>query len=267
MLIDHVSLLLAMLAVAPPIAADPSRPAAISIDATGLPPRSLAEALPDRPIPAWLRTHWRVGHLPPGLGRMPEAYARAGYEVITINALRKWDIVGPTAPLYKPDEVRQADDYLRKFVALAHGAGAKAVLYIGPVQVPVFSPEFVRAHPDWLRVGTDGKPDAKPNFANVRSGYADWLLRQLAHVVRAYKVDGFWLDGFAPAHLHTFDNETRAAFRTFSGGREMPTRWPLDVVHDPLAREYLAWHERAFLELADRMRRRSGPRIRRPSSS
>ena len=45
--------------------------------------------------PRWLRTHWRVGHLPPGLGRMPEAYAKAGYEVITINALRKWDIVGP----------------------------------------------------------------------------------------------------------------------------------------------------------------------------
>ena len=103
-------------------------------------------------------------------------------------------------------------------------------------------------------MGTDGKPDAKPNFASIRSGYADWLLRQLAHVVRTYKVDGFWLDGFAPDHLHTFDEATRAAFRTFSGGREIPANRPLDVVHDPLARSYLGWHEQAFLDLADHMR-------------
>ena len=103
-----------ILLISASMASDHDRTIPISIDSSGLPPRTLAPALPDRPIPAWLRTHWRIGHLPPGLGRMPEAYARAGYEVITINALRKWDIVGPTAPLYKPEEVRQADDYLPK---------------------------------------------------------------------------------------------------------------------------------------------------------
>jgi hypothetical protein len=235
------------------VAADQPEPPVITIDTSGLPPRSLPPALPDRPLPGWLRNHWRVGHLPPGLGRMPEAFLKAGYEVITINALRKWDIVGPTAHLYKPDEVSKADDYLRRFVALVHGAGAKAVLYIGPVQVPMFSPEFVKAHPDWLRINPDGKPDQKPNFANIRSGYADWLLGQLRYVVRTYHVDGFWLDGYAPDHLHTFDAETRAAFRTASGGKDIPAG-RFNVTSDPVARQYLAWHEGYFLDLADRMR-------------
>ena len=124
--------------------------------------------------------------------------------------------------LYKAEEVAQADDYIRKFVALVHGAGAKAVLYIGPGPGALFSPEFVQAHPDWLRVKPDGKPDAKPNFANIRSGYADWLLRQLAHVVRTYKVDGFWLDGYAPAHLHTYDRPNAGRLPSFSGGQEIP---------------------------------------------
>ena len=116
--------------------------------------------------------------------------------------------------------------------------------------------EFVAAHPEWLRIGPDGKPDSKPNFANIRSGYAGWLLRQLGYVVRTYKVDGFWLDGYAPEHLHTYDHATRDAFRRDSGGKEIPSPGRLDVVHDPLVRQYLAWHEARFLELADQMRSR-----------
>jgi hypothetical protein len=221
-------------------------------DTSGLPPRSLAGPIPARPLPRWIRTNLRIGHLPPGLGRMPESFARAGYNVLILNALRTWDLVGPSAALYDPKEVARADKYLRDFVTLAHSAGARAVLYIGPVQVPYFSPEFVKAHPDWLRIKVDGKPDAKPNFANVRSGYADWMLKQLAHVVRTYKIDGFWLDGFSADHLHTYDPATREAFRKVSGGKEIPIRF--DLQGDPLTRQYLAWHEQYFLALTRRMR-------------
>jgi hypothetical protein len=147
-----------------------------------------------------------------------EEYARAGYNVITVNALRKWDIVGPTASLYSAQEVKDADAYLRRYVQTVHAAGAKAIFYIGPVQVAAFSPEFVKAHPDWLRIRPDGKPDATPNFANIRSGYADWLLQQMAYVIREYRADGFWLDGYAPVHLHTYDEPTRRLFREASGG-------------------------------------------------
>ena len=51
-----------------------------------LPRRSLPEAVAERPVPGWLRANLRIGHLPPGLGRMPEAYLAAGYNVLTINA-------------------------------------------------------------------------------------------------------------------------------------------------------------------------------------
>ena len=105
-----------------------------------------------RPVPEWLRTHFRIGHLPPAGWRMVDEYVKAGYNVITVNALRKWDIVGPSASLYPPQEVKDADAYLRRFVNTVHAAGAKAVYYIGPVQVAAFSPEFVKAHPDWLRI-------------------------------------------------------------------------------------------------------------------
>jgi hypothetical protein len=231
----------------------------LTIEKAGLPPRTVMERLPLRPIPDWLRTSLRVGHLPPAGWRMVDEYLKAGYNVLTVNALRKWDIVGPTAALYPAPEVHDADAYLRRYVQTVHAAGAKAIFYIGPVQVAAFSPEFVKAHPDWLRVRPNGKPDPTPNFANIRSGYADWLLKQLAYVTREYKPDGFWLDGYAPVHLHTFDEQTRRLFHTDSGGKEIPAppggdpnRY--DLVKDPLAREYLAWHEKYFVTFADRMR-------------
>lgn len=235
-----------------------AQPADISkIDTGGLPPRSVMERMPDRPIPEWLRTHVRIGHLPPAGWRMVDEFAKAGYNVITVNALRKWDIVGPTAHLYPPEEVKQADEYLRRLVTTIHAAGAKSILYIGPVQVAFFNPEFAQAHPDWLRIQPNGKPDPQPNFANIRSGYAEWLCNQLAYVTRTYKVDGFWLDGYAPVHLHTYDEQTRKLFREYSGGKDIPHPTAgnqYDIVHDPLARQYVAWHEKFFVEFADKLR-------------
>ena len=46
----------------------------LKIDTDGLPPRSVMELIPPRPIPDWLRTDLRVGHLPPAGWRMVDAY-------------------------------------------------------------------------------------------------------------------------------------------------------------------------------------------------
>jgi hypothetical protein len=244
-------------------AAEPPRstqPAPVIIDTQSLPPRSLMAWPAAPPVPEWLETHLRIGHLPPDAGRMTDRFARAGYNVIIINALRKWDIVGPTASLYPAAEVQGAEDYMRRFVERVHAAGAKALFYIGPVQVPAFSPEFVKAHPDWLRIGRDGKPDGKPNHVNFRSGYGAWLGEQLEYVTRAFKADGFWLDGYAPVHLHTYDAATRAQFAAVSGGRDIPHQF--DPVADPVGREYLRWHEQYFVDFALEMRaavRRANP--------
>ncbi len=232
-----------------------------AVDTTALPPRSVPESVTARQVPDWVRTHFRVGHLPGSLP-MSEAFVNAGYNVVTLNTLGRWNIVGPSASLYPAERVKEAEEYMRTHVDRCHRAGAKAIFYIGPVQVPVGNPEFVKAHPDWLRIRPDGKPDAVPNFASIRSGYADWLLEQLAYVTRTFKADGYWLDGYAPLHLHTYDEATKRAFREFSGGKEIPL--PLnpapdapmffDTVHNPLARTYMAWHEAFFVKFADRMR-------------
>jgi len=193
---------------------------------------------------------------------MVDEFLKSGYNVVIVNANGAWWKVGPSAGLYSPDEVKAADEYMRRLTDTIHKAGAKSIFYIGPVQVPGISKEMCALHPDWLRIRYNGKPDPTPNFANIRSGYADWLLEQLAYVTRTYKVDGYWMDGYAPVHLHTYDEKTKQAFREFSGGKEIPR--PIDdspdrpmyfdVAADPVAREYVAWHERYFVEFADRMR-------------
>lgn len=215
-----------------------------------LPPRTLIQSPPRRDIPAWLRANLRVGHLPGYNERMVSQFLKADYNVITVNCLGTWDRVGPSASMYTSEEVARADAYLRKVVDTVHAGEAKSVLYIGPVQVPVFSKEFRAAHPEWLRVKADGSRDE--NFGNIRSGYADWLCAQLAYVVKTYGADGFWFDGYAPVHLHTYDEATQSAFRAISGGHAIPTRF--DPVKDAVARRYLAWHEQYFVDLADRMR-------------
>lgn len=242
----------------PPVGAADAIP---NPDTAGLPPRSVPESVPLRPVPEWTRTNWRVGHLP-GSPTMATEFVKAGYNVVTLNALGRWDIVGPSAKLYPAERVKEAEGYLREHVEKCHKAGAKAIFYVGPVQVPVGNPEFVKAHPDWLRVRPSGKPDPELNFANIRSGYGDWLLEQLAYVTREFKADGYWFDGYAPVHLHTYDEATKKAFRAFSGGKEIPL--PLkdepnrsmffDPTKDAVTRQYLAWHEDYFVKFADRMR-------------
>lgn len=224
---------------------------AISIDKSNLPPRSVPESRPLRPIPEWVETHKRVGHLPGDL-RMGEEFVKAGYNVVTLNVLTRWEVVGPSASMFSAERVAEAEKYLRTHVERCHAAGAKAIFYMGPVQVASHNEIFAKAHPEWLKITADGKPEAVPNFANIRSGYADWLLKQLEYVTREFKVDGFWFDGYAPVHLHTYDAATKQAFSEFSGGHEIPTRF--DPVHDPVAKQYLAWHEKFFVDFADRMR-------------
>jgi len=234
----------------------------ITVDTKGLPPRSVMQFKPAMPVPEWLQNSVRIGHLPPVGWRMLDEYLKSGYNIVTINANGAFYKVGPTAHLFPEAEVKAADEYMRRIVETTHKAGARSIFYIGPDQGPMMSKEFYTAHPDWLKVRYDGSNENPPNFANIRSGYADWVLKQLAYLVKEYKVDGFWFDGYAPVHLHTYDEATKKAFREFSGGKEIPL--PLDknpespayfdIANDPLAKQYMDWHERYFVDFAQKMR-------------
>ena len=125
------------------------------IDTANLPPRSTPAPAPRRPVPEWTQTHWRARHLPGSLP-MGEAFLKAGYNVVTLNVLGKWEVVGPSAPRYPPERVKEAAEYMRTHVERCHAAGAKAVFYLGPGQVPSGNAIFVKAHPDWLRIAADG---------------------------------------------------------------------------------------------------------------
>ena len=75
-------------------------------DIAGLPPRTVASQLAPRPIPDWLQTHLRVGHLPGSL-TMGAEFVKAGYDVVTLNVLGNWEVVGPSANLYPPERVKE----------------------------------------------------------------------------------------------------------------------------------------------------------------
>ena len=73
-------------------------------DTAGLPPRSVGEHVTPRPVPEWVRTHLRVGHLPGSLPMAAE-FLKAGYNVVTLHVLSHWDEVGPSAHLYPAERV------------------------------------------------------------------------------------------------------------------------------------------------------------------
>jgi hypothetical protein len=235
-------------AAAPSAARETSVPV---VDTKGLPPRTLPTGPPSRPTVPWVQTDLRIAHLPPADWRQIAAYGKAGYQVIAVNTLEKWDHVGPRSNDFPAQVAKEADAYLRRFVGLVHDAGAKAVFYLGPVQSPIVD-GFRQKHPDWLRVNEDGS--MAKDFVNFRNPeVVNWLCEQLAYLAREYKADGFWFDGYSPVALHTYDSATREAFKQFSNGADIPFRGKLRP-QDPVGRMYLQWHEAYFAEVADRTR-------------
>src|SRR5437867_11431896 len=101
-----------------------------------LPPRTLIEPPPLRPVPEWVKTHLRFAHLPPPDWKQIEAHLKTGSTSVTVNMDSRWSKVGPSAALYRPEVVKEADETMRRYVEMVHGAGAKAIFYIGPVHVP-----------------------------------------------------------------------------------------------------------------------------------
>ncbi len=93
----------------------------------------------------------------------------------------------------------------------------------------VWDTKAIAEHPDWARVGPDGKRD--PNITSVFGPYVDGLLiPQLEEAVKRYGLDGVWADGecwaaaldYSPAALEAWKKET--GYRDAPRDRSDP-RW------------------------------------------
>jgi len=247
MITSHTIVAAALLIAPVALLALPTCAAVEPIDMQNLPPKTVIEPATIRPVPEWVRDSVRPSHLPPPDWKQIEEHLKTGVSSLCANMDSRFCKVGPAAPLYKPEVVKEADETMRRFVKEVHATGAKAIFYIGPVHVASWNPEFKAAHPDWLRVDADGKP---AELLNWRSGYGQWLTDQLAYVTRTYKVDGFWFDGYS-GWQYSYDDVSKKLFAQHSGGKAIPVRLTPD---DLISQDYLKWYWKGYVDFADSLR-------------
>ena len=104
----------------------------------------------------------------------------------------------------------------------------------------VWDTKAVAEHPDWARVGPDGKRD--PNATSVFGPYVDELLiPQLKEVTAKYGLDGVWADGECWATQLDYSPRALAAWSGETGYKDAPKGRS-----DPRWLEWKMFHRRAF---------------------
>lgn len=108
----------------------------------------------------------------------------------------------------------------------------------------VWDNEAVRLHPDWARVGPDGKPDAQKT--SVFGPYVDRLLvPQLRELAGDYGADGVWIDGECWAVVPDYSEAALREFRQATGFTEVPRR-----ASDPRWFEFMQFNREGFRRYA-----------------
>ena len=104
----------------------------------------------------------------------------------------------------------------------------------------VWDSKAVAEHPDWARVGPDGKPD--PNATSVFGPYVEELLiPQLKEVAAKYALDGVWADGECWAAQLDYSPRALAAWTSETGYADAPKDRA-----DPRWLKWKMFHRRAF---------------------
>ena len=104
----------------------------------------------------------------------------------------------------------------------------------------VWDSKAIAEHPDWARVGPDGKRD--PNATSVFGPYVDELLiPQLKEVTEKYGLDGVWADGECWGTQLDYSPRALAAWRKETGTRDAPKDRS-----DPRWLEWKMFHRHAF---------------------
>lgn len=104
----------------------------------------------------------------------------------------------------------------------------------------VWDSKAVKEHPEWARIGPDGKRD--PNATSVFGPYVDQLLiPELKEVTAKYGLEGVWADGECWAAQLDYAPAALAAWRKETGYRDAPRDGK-----DPHWFEWKMFHRRAF---------------------
>ncbi|MEN6311364.1 MAG: alpha-amylase family protein [Acidobacteriota bacterium] len=104
----------------------------------------------------------------------------------------------------------------------------------------VWDSKAIKEHPDWARVGPDGRRD--PNATSVFGPYVDKLLiPQLEEVTAKYGLDGVWADGECWAAQLDYSPLALAAWTKETGHKDAPKD-----KSDPRWLEWKMFHRRAF---------------------
>jgi len=104
----------------------------------------------------------------------------------------------------------------------------------------VWDSKAVAEHPEWARVGPDGKRD--PNATSVFGPYVDELLiPQLKEVAAKYDLDGVWADGDCWAAQLDWSPRALSAWTTETGYEDAPKDRT-----DPRWLDWKMFHRRAF---------------------
>jgi hypothetical protein len=104
----------------------------------------------------------------------------------------------------------------------------------------VWDSKAIAEHPDWARIGPDGKRD--PNATSVFGPYVDELLiPQLKEVTEKYGLDGVWADGECWGTQLDYSPRALASWKKETGYRDAPKDRS-----DPRWLEWKMFHRRAF---------------------
>lgn len=109
-------------------------------------------------------------------------------------------------------------DMLARYSQAARQAGAKFFIYVSTL----WNDRVFQQHPEWRRLGPDGKTPTREGWLDHNSRYVDdHLLPLLAELIERYQPDGFWLDGDMWTVLPSWNPDAVAKYRAETG-REPP---------------------------------------------
>jgi len=104
----------------------------------------------------------------------------------------------------------------------------------------VWDGEAITRHPDWARLGPDGKSDGKNT--SVFGPYVDELLiPQLKELRGVYGVDGMWIDGECWSVAPDYSERALRAFREATGITDAPKK-----AGEPHWQEFMDFNREAF---------------------